>query len=390
MDFYLDPELELVRKLSREFALNNFDESIAKYIDEREEFPFDLYREAARHRLLRPSIPDEYGGGGLNMLAEAIVHEEFNRVDSTLGQSILSGAFGSKLIYQYGREDQRINYLKKVLSGDSVMYAAFTEPEHGSDITHLSTKAVRKGDIWIINGVKTFITNVPIADFGVVLCQMESVDGKPYRNQVMFIVESDMQGVSINPMKGKMGQRGSPIGELVLKDVELGDEYVLGEVGRGFYQALEFFNYGRVRAAANAVGMALNAFDKAVEYASSRKQFDRPIIEFQAVSHKLAVMSQFIEAARLLTYRAAWSLDRQDIDKRVKASYAAIAKRFSTEYMWIVIDMALQIFGGYGYMRDFKLERLLRDSRVLRIYEGTSEILNEVIVNNLRKGTFWL
>lgn len=390
MDFNFSPEAELVRKVAREFARDRFDVKYAWEMDEKGEFPWDLYREAARYRLLRPSISEEYGGGGLNMLCEAIVHEEFTRVDSTLGQAILSGAFGSKLLYLFGSERQKNRYLRRVLNGDAVMYAAFTEPEHGSDITSLSTKAVRKGDKWIVNGVKIFITNAPIAEFGIVLCQMEHKDGKPYRHQIMFIVENDMHGVVINELKDKLGQRASPLGEIIYEDVELSDEYVLGDVGRGFYQALSFFNYGRVRAASNAVGMALNAFDRALEYSKGRIQFGKPIIEYQAVSHKLAYMSQLIEASRMLTYRAAWALDREDTSREDKAVYSAMAKRFSTEAAWIVIDMALQIFGGYGYMKESNLERLLRDARVLRIYEGTSEILNEVIIHTIKREKFRL
>ena len=383
MEFKLDPDIELVRRVSREFARNHFDEKIARIVDEKEEFPWEIYKLVAEQRLLRPSIPEEYGGGGFNMLAESIVHEEFTRVDSTLGQAVLSGAFGSKLIYLYGTEHQKRKYLKRVLNGESVMYAAFTEPGHGSDITKLDTKAVRKGDRWIISGVKTFITNAPIAEFGIVLCQMDG-DDKPYRHQIMFIVDNDQQGVKINPLKGKMGQRGSPIGEVILENVELNEENILGRPGRGFYQALNFFSYGRVRAASNALGMALNALDKALEYATEREQFGTKIIDFQAVSHKLAVMTQLIEASRLLTYRAAWALDEENLDNRVKSIYAAIAKRFSTEAAWKVVDMALQIFGGYGYMKDFNIERIMRDLRVLRIYEGTSEILNEVILHGLK------
>ncbi len=386
MDFSLDPMVELVRKVARDFAETYFEEGLARKIDEKEEFPFDLFKKAANLRLVRPSIPVEYGGGGFNMLAEAIVHEEFNRVDSTLGQAILSGAFGSKLIYLFGTEKQKSKYLRKTLNGDAVMYAAFTEPDHGSDITRLSTKAFRVGEKWIINGVKTFITNAPIADFGVVLCQMEYNGDKPHRHQIMFIVDNDLQGVKVNPMKGKLGQRASPVGEIIFDQVELSDEDILGMAGRGFYQALEFFNYGRVRAASNAIGMALNAFDHAFKYASERIQFDKTIIEYQAVSHKLALMAQLIEASKLLTYRAAWSLDNEKIDKELKTFYSAIAKRYATESAWKVIDMALQIHGGYGYFKDMNIERLLRDSRVLRIYEGTSEIMNEIIVGELKRG----
>ena len=321
------------------------------------------------------------------MVEEALVHIEFTRVDSTLGQAVLSGAFGSKLIYLYGSEDQKRRYLPRVLNGDAVMYAAFTEPGHGSDITRLSTRVTRRGERWIINGSKTFITNAPIADFGIILCQGEYAGDKPYRHQYMFIVENDMQGVKVREMKGKMGQRGSPIGEIILNNVEVGDDALLGEEGRGFYQALTFFNHGRVRAASNGIGMALGAIDRAIKYAGDRVQFDRRIIEFQAVSHKIAVMIQYIEAAKLLTLRAAWMIDR-GLDPRMVSVASAIAKRYSSEAASWIADQAIQIHGGYGYMSDIDLERRYRDIRVLRIYEGTSEILNEVIIGGVARGDY--
>jgi len=383
MDFELTKEQELIRKIAREFALNEFSKELAKKVDEKGEFPWDLYKKAAQLRILRPSISEEYGGGGFGMMEEVIVQEELTRVNSTLGQAIMSGAFGSKIIALFGTKNQKEKYLTRVLNGDTVMFAAFTEPEHGSDILRLSTSAVKKGDKWIINGSKIFITNAPIAEFGIVLCQSELDKEPTYRHQNMFIIETDMQGVKINELEGKMGQRGSPIGEVVLNNVELTDEYLVGKENRGFYQALHFFNYGRLRVAANAVGMSLGAFDRSLEYAQRRSQFGKPIIEYQAISHKLSLMAQLIEAARLLTYRAAWYADRGDVNPRTFSVLSSMAKCYSSEIASVVTDLAIQIFGGYGYMADFEVERYARDARVLRIYEGTSEILNNIIIDGI-------
>jgi alkylation response protein AidB-like acyl-CoA dehydrogenase len=390
LDFEFTKEQVLIRETARKFAHEEFKKELAKRIDEKCEFPWELYKKAGQLGLLRPSLPEEYGGGGFGVLEDVIVREELTRVDSTLGQAIISGPFGAELINLYGNENQKKKYLPKVLSGDNVMFSAFTEPDHGSDITKLSTTVIKKGEKWVINGTKTFITNAPLAKFGIVLCQ-EPDKIPSHRYQTMFIVETDMQGIKINELKGKMGQRGSPIGEIVFDNVEVTEEQLLGKEYRGFYQALHFFIYGRLGVAANAVGMSLGAFDRALEYAKSRIQFNKPIIEFQAISHKLSKMAQMIDAARLLTYQGAWWIDnKKDADLRTLSAISSMAKSYASEVATNVIDMAIQIFGGYGYMSDFDVERYYRDARVLRIYEGTTEINDSIIIENIANGKLTL
>jgi alkylation response protein AidB-like acyl-CoA dehydrogenase len=387
MDFKFNNEQILIRRVAREFALSEFTSDLARDMDDKCYFPWELYKKAADLRLLRPSISEEYGGGDYGMLEEVMVHEEFTRVDSTIGQAILSGAFGSKILDLYGSDRQKRTLLNRVLRGDVVTYAAFTEPEHGSDITRLGTKAVKKGDRWIINGRKIFITNAPIAEFGIVLCQTGDMEPS-YRYQTMFIIYNDAQGVRVSEMKGKLGQHGSPIGELQFDEVEVSPDDIVGRENRGFYQALHFFSFGRLRAAANAIGMSLGAFDKALEYALSREQFGRKIFDFQAISHKISNMLIKIEAARLLLYRAAWYIDREDVDNRKFSILSSIAKLFASEMASYVADQAIQILGGYGYMKEFDVERIARDVRVIRIYEGTTEILHNIISELLKEGRY--
>lgn len=388
MRFELSEEHKEVKAAAREFAEKEFTTDKAKEFVEKGEFPWYLYKKAAELGFLRPHIPEEYGGQSMDYLSTILIHEEFVRVDSTLGTAVLSGPFGAQLIYEYGTEEQKKAYLPRVLSGEATMFAAFTEPGHGSDILRLDTTARKDGEYYIINGTKTFITNATTAEFGVVLCQTNPEAEPPYRGQSIFIVERDTEGLDVTPMKGKLGQRCNPLGELSFSDVRVHKSALLGEENRGFYQALRFFTVGRVRVAAYALGMAEGAFDRALSYAKEREAFGRKIIEFQAVGHKLAEMATLIEAARFLTYRAAWAVDQGTYSPRALSAITSMAKNFASEMASKVIDMAIQIFGGYGYMEDYDVCRYWRDSRVCRIYEGTTEINYGVILDALARGHY--
>ncbi|MEM3150123.1 MAG: acyl-CoA dehydrogenase family protein, partial [Candidatus Nezhaarchaeales archaeon] len=267
-------------------------------------------------------------------------------------------------------------YLVKVARGEWISSGAFTEPAHGSDITVLDTTAKREGDYYVVNGTKTLITNAPIANFAVVLCQSEP--GVRYR-QVLLIVDKGCEGFEASKIEGKMGIRASPIGEYSFNNVRVPVKNVVGSDGRGFYHTLEFLDLGRACVAAQAVGMAQGAFDRALRYAKERSQFNRKIADFQVIQHKLADMVTQIEAARLLTYKAAWYIDRG----RIIPELTSMAKTFATGIAIRVIDEALQIFGGYGYIAEYDVERYYRDVRITPIYEGTSEIQKNVVARAL-------
>lgn len=383
LNFTLSDEHKEVKIAAREFATKEFTTNKAREYIEKEEFAWELYKKAAGLGFLRPHIPEEYGGQDMDFLSTILIHEEFVRADPTLGTSILSGPFGSHLLYEYGTEEQKKTYILRVLSGECTMFAAFTEPDHGSDILELSTTAIKDGDYYVINGVKTFITNAYTADFGLVLCQTEPEAKPTYRGQSILIVEKEAEGFEATPMKAKLGQRCTPLGELSFDNVKVHKTALVGTENRGFYHALRFFTVGRVRVAAYALGMAEGAFDRALKYAQERKQFGKPIIEFQAVSHKLAEMATMIEAAKFLTYRAAWAIDERRYTPRALALIASMAKNYTSEIASTVIDMAIQIFGGYGYMEEYDICRYWRDSRICRIYEGTTEVNNGVIIDAL-------
>jgi len=400
IDLYLIPEqyvseIELVRKSAREFAQRYFTKELAHEVNRKEEFPWDLYRRAGELGFIAPTLPPEYGGGGMSTdLASAVLAEELVRADTTLGQCVLSGAFGLFTLYKFGTEEQKKEYIPPVARGEKTFFLALTEPDHGSDITQLSTVAKKDGDYFVLKGIKTFITNATTAEYGLVLAQTEPE--KAYRGQTLFLIHTDWPGVDVKPLKGKMGQRGSPIGEIRLDDVRVHKDYVLGGpegLNKGFYWALWYLNIGRVHVSAVALGMMLSAFDKAFEFAQKREQFGRPIIEFQLIQQKIAEMAQLIDISRLAVYRAHLILDeyiKGNIEPRTMAAISSITKTFVTENATKVIDHAIQILGGGGYMEEFDVERIWRDHRVTRIYEGTSEINILTIVDALRRKFYTL
>jgi len=390
LDFELTEEQKEIKMAARDFALKEFTKERALECELKEEFPWDLYRKAAKLGFICPHFKEEYGGQGTGLLETLLVHEEFVRADATLGQALMSGPFGSDLIHEFGSEEQKKKYLPLITRGEAVSSGAFTEPEHGSDLTSLSTTALKDGDHYVINGVKTFISNAPIASFYVVLCQTNPKASPPYRGQSLFIVERGVEGVDVTKITGKMGQKGTPIGEIFFNNARIPKEALLGQENRGFYYALRFFTIGRARAASYGVGMAQGAFDRALNYAKKRKQFGRPIIEFQAIQHKLAEMAVKIEAARMLTYRVGWAIDQGKYAPQQLFVMASMAKNYAAEVSNEVIDQAIQVFGGYGYILEYDVERYYRNARVLRIYEGTSEVNNNVIAEGISKGHYIL
>ncbi|ABO08732.1 acyl-CoA dehydrogenase domain protein [Pyrobaculum calidifontis JCM 11548] len=400
VDPYLIPEqykseIELVRKTAREFAQRYFTRELAREVDHKEEFPWDLYRKAGELGFIAATLPPEYGGGGLTTeLASAVITEELVRADTTLGQGILSGAFGLYALYLFGTEEQKKQYIPPVARGEKTFFLALTEPDHGSDITQLSTVAKKEGDYYVLKGIKTFITNAPTAEYGLILAQTEPEKG--YRGQTLFLIHTDWPGVDVKPLKGKMGQRASPLGEIRLDGVKVPKEYVVGGpegLNKGFYWALQYLNIGRVHVGAVALGMMLAAFDRAYDFAQKRVQFGRPIIEFQLIQQKLAEMAQLIDISRLAVYRAHLILDeyiKGAVEPRTMAAISSITKVFVTENATKVIDHAIQILGGSGYMEEYDVERIWRDHRVTRIYEGTTEINTLTIVDSLRRGFYTL
>ncbi|MEM2403028.1 MAG: acyl-CoA dehydrogenase family protein, partial [Archaeoglobaceae archaeon] len=347
--------------------------------DKKEEFPFEIWKKACDLGFIGIHFPEEYGGAGMGCLENIIVAEEFCRADSTIGSAIILADFSSELILLFGNEEQKKEVLPKVAKGKAITAGCYTEPEAGSDLTAIKTKAVKDGDEWVINGSKTFITNAPIADYFVVLAVTEETQPR-YRGFTTFLLNKKMDGIKITPIKGKLGIRASPTGEVAFKDVRVDESAVIGQINRGFYQVLEFFNESRIEIAAQALGIAQGAFDRTVNYLKQRKQFGQPIGAFQALQHRIADLKAQIEAVRLLVYKAAWNWDNKKVDPTVTSMAKYLAGKLAVK----VCDEAVQMHGGYGYIAEYEVERFMRDAKITEIYEGTKEIQ----LNTIARGIF--
>jgi alkylation response protein AidB-like acyl-CoA dehydrogenase len=288
-------------------------------------------------------------------------------------------AFASEIIMHYGSDEQKEKYLPAVAEGEMLSAGAFTEPDHGSDITFMNTTAVKDGDEWVVNGNKTFITNGGLAGFYSVLCQTDP-DAKPgYRGQSLILVEADRDGLSTADVGAKMGIRMMATAEVIFKDVRVPLANLIGEENKGFYHVLHFFDESRIQIAAQALGTAQGAFDRALAYVKQREQFGKKIAQFQVTQHKLADMATKIELARLITYKAAWNFDQGRIDPKLTSMAKMYAARTAVE----VADEAIQLLGGYGYMTEYEVERFYRDAKITEIYEGTKEIQKNTIASAL-------
>lgn len=382
MDFELNEEQQEIKRAAKEFSEKEFTPELALELDRKEEFPMELYKKAAKLGFTSMRFPEVYGGQGYGLFEDSIVVEEMSRVDPGIGAAIsLGNLMLPDVLLKCGTEEQKQKYIPPLATGEAIASAAFTEPEHGSDLSRMDTTARKDGDEWIINGGKEFITNAPIADFLVILCQSDPDASPSHRGQSLFLVEKGTSGLEATKLHGKMGIRPCTTGSLALSDVRVPAGNLVGELNKGFYYALELFNSTRITVAAQAVGMSQGAFERAFQYAKKRKQFGAPIIKFQAVSFKLANMALKIEAARLLTYKAAWLYD----EGRVSPMATSMAKAYAGKIAMQVTDEAMHIHGGYGYLADYHLERFHRCAKITEIYEGTTEMQQLTILNSLMK-----
>jgi alkylation response protein AidB-like acyl-CoA dehydrogenase len=379
MDFELTDEQRDIQRAAREFAQGEFDKEVALGLERNHAFPRSIWKKACELGFIGLHFPETYGGQGLGILENTLVVEEFCRQDSGIGIALSLADFSSEVILRFGNEAQKEKYLPPVAKGEAISAGAYTEPDHGSDITRLSTTAVKEEREFLINGTKTFITNGTLADHYVVLCQTNPDADPPYRGMCTILVERGTQGFDATELGDKMGIRMTSTAELSFSDVHVPLENLIGQENRGFYQVLEFFDESRIEIAAQAVGIAQGAFERALAYAKERRQFGRRIVDFQVTQHKLADMYTKLETARLLTYKAAWNYDLGRIDPLLTSMAKMHAGRVSVE----VADEAIQIFGGYGYITEYEVERFYRDARILEIYEGTREIQKNTIASSL-------
>ncbi len=378
MDFRLTQEQLDIKRAAREFAEREFTPELMEECDREEKHPFEVVKKARDLGFSTIKIPEEYGGMGLTLFEEALVTEEFYRVSPGIGNACLSSTFGTELLILFGNEEQKERYLRWVTERHAISAMATTEPEAGSDVANVKTKIIKEGDEWVINGVKTLITNGSVCDFALVLGRTYEEE-KRHRGLTFAIVESKMKGFKATKIRNKLGLRASDTAEISLKDVRVGEENILGEAGKGFYYLMEFFNHTRPRVAAQAVGIAQGAFDVALKYIKERKQFGKPIAAFQHTQFKIAELATRIQAARLLAYQAAWQCSIGES----KPELSSMAKYFAGETAVYVSDWAVQLHGGYGYIGEYPVERFYRDAKVMELYEGTKEIQKVVISRRL-------
>ncbi|HVT91309.1 MAG TPA: acyl-CoA dehydrogenase family protein [Bryobacteraceae bacterium] len=379
MEFAYTPEQIQLRKTVREFAEAELLPHVLEW-DEGQIFPLDAIRKAAALGLLGVIFPEDLGGAGLGYIEYAIVVEELARVDPSVGLIVAAhNSLCSNHIFLAGNQRQRERYLPKLASGEWIGCWSLTEPEAGSDAAGTRTTAVKREDSWIINGGKTFTTN---AQYAQVCVAMAVTDRSASSHGISaFILEVDTPGFQVGKKENKLGMRASATGEVLFTDCRVPEAQLLGKAGEGFVDSLRILDGGRISIAALSVGIAQGAYEAALRYSKHRKQFGRPISEFQAIQHKLADMATGIEASRLLTYRAAWMKDRGD---RVTKE-SAMAKLFASETAVHVAGEALQVHGGYGFIKDYPVEKFYRDVKLCTIGEGTSEIQRLVIARQLLK-----
>ncbi|MCJ7576262.1 MAG: acyl-CoA dehydrogenase family protein [Dehalococcoidia bacterium] len=380
MNFDLSEEQNLTRQAIRSFAEKQI-APIARGLDEREEFSIDLTREMADLGLLGCFVPEKYGGSNMGYISYAIAIEELARVDASQAATIAAGnSLGLGPIYYFGNEKQRQEWLPRLCSGEYLAAFGLTEPDAGSDAGSSKTTATLQGGRWTINGHKIFITNSACSLTGVIIVQAvtgKREDGKPELS--CLIVPSGTPGFTAKEMKHKMMWRASNTGELFFDDCVVPRANLLGKRGDGFHQMLATLDGGRLSIAAMGLGGSQAAFELASQYANSRMQFGRPIASFQVNAFKLADMALEIELARNLLYKVCWLRE----NARPITKEAAMAKLFCSEVMRRCVHHAVQLHGGYGLMKDYEVERLYRDQRILEIGEGTSEILRIVIARNI-------
>ncbi len=377
MDFKLTEEQELVRKNMREFA-ERYVDPIAAGIDENSRHPAELFRKLAEGGWMGIPIPQQYGGAGSDFLTHIIAVEEISRSCSSTGftLSFHAGIIGMSLNL-FGNEEQKKKYLVPLARGQHMGAFALTEPGAGTDVMAVSTTAVRDGNGYVMNGTKTFVSNGPLADTYIVFCWTDKSAGK--KGMSAFIIPRDTTGLKPGVHFKKMGLRSSQTSEVVFKGCPIPRENMLGQEGAGLVMAMTGFDHGRIGIAAQAIGILQAALDESIRYAKERVQFGNPIARQQAIAWMIADMATDLSAARFLAYHAAWLKDQ----KQPFGKEASMAKLFATEAAMKHTTRAVQIHGGYGYIKGVKVERLMRDAKIAEIYEGTSEAQRMVISGNV-------
>ncbi|MFW5942773.1 MAG: acyl-CoA dehydrogenase family protein [bacterium] len=379
VNFSLNEEQKMIRQLARDFSRSEIAPNAEAY-DRTHEYPWPIIRKAQELGLTSMNVPEEYGGLGLNLFEEVIVQEELAWGCSGVSTAIAVNGLGLLPILIAGDDAQKEEYCGRLIDGQLAAYCA-TEPEAGSDLASIKTTARRENGDYVLNGNKTFISGATVADFYTVFAYTDP--SVRHKGMSCFIVDRDWEGVSVGQPFEKMGQHASDTAEVVFDNVRVPQSHLVGQEGQGFMIAMKVFDRSRPATAAGAVGVAQRAVDESVRYAKERVTFGKPLWQHQAVGHMIADMAMKVEAARLLVWKSAWDFDSSG-NNTMSTAYA---KAFAADTAMRVTTDAVQVFGGYGYMAEYPVEKLMRDVKIFQIYEGTSQIQREIVVRELfRKG----
>jgi len=378
MAFQLTREQRDIVRAARKFALGEFPDRALEF-DREESFDLDLWRRACELGFVGVFIDQTYNGAGMGFLEHCLITEEFWAADPGIGQAIISCTFGSELLLLFGSEAQKQLVLPQLTQGEAIIATAITEADAGSDVTGATTSAVREGDVWVINGTKMFTTNGDLAKYVLVFCRTDPDNPSRHRRHSFFLVPTDTPGFKSKKIAGKMGIRASDTAELSFSNVQVPSANLVGDAGAGFGHLMAFFDRTRLHICAQAVGLSRAALEESISHTKERHQFGAPLASFQVIRFKIAEMATRIRAARNLYYEAAWSVDHGKIDPAL----IAMAKWFSSEVAVQCADEAVQIHGGYGYIDEYKVNRLYRAAKILDIYEGTKEMEKTIIARSL-------
>jgi acyl-CoA dehydrogenase len=382
--FEIDKSRQQIQKAVKDFVKGEFKKEVIEEIVAGNTYPEKIWKKAAELGFIGIHFPEKYAGEGLGSFENVLIAEELCRGDSSVGSCLARAAHGVELLMRFGTESQKEAWLPKVAEGAVLSSGAFTEPGLGNDLAGSQTVARKAGDDWIISGTKSFVMNAgPQAGFYLVVCRTDPEASTPEQGLSIILVESDRPGIRVADVGKKLGCRLMSIAEVRFEDVRVPLGCLVGNENRGFEQLMAFLNESRILSAAQAVGMAQGAFDRCFAHVKQREQFGRKIIDFQVTRHKVADMATQIEAARLLTYQAAWSLDAKK--GKVDSKLSAMAKLYACRIAVEACDEAIQLLGGYGYIQEYEVERYFRDAKMLELFDGTRGTQKNAIAADLTR-----
>lgn len=390
MDFSLSKEQRDIKRAAAEFALGEFKPEVAQECEFNHRFPREIYEKAGQLGFIGLDYPEDIGGGGMGVLENVLVIEEFCKADSGLGMALHLAYLPAKIVRIFGTPKQKEKLLTPLTQGKWVSAVSFTEPDHGSDLRRMDTTLVEEKDGFVLNGAKIFTTNASYADFFIVLAQ-EELGASPGKGMTTILVERDpstwLEGkMEINEIPHKMGLKTTSSGEVVFHNLRVSKENILGERGRGLLNILDFLDESRIEIGAQALGNAGGAFLKALKHARERQQFEKPLIDFQAIGHKLGRAWSHLQSIKWLTYYVAWLCDhRTEQTAATIPLFTSMVKHHVPETAKQIIDETITVFGGYGYFLEQEVERRYRDNRIVEMYEGTVEIQLNNMVRILKK-----